>query len=106
MSRTTSPAGKVDPVSKIASLPVSGRTNVGNLAGATWKYLQEGFQVDHVAIGAGAVNQAVKAQATARNMAGKDAYDLLVAPTFHQEKVEGVMRTAMRFFLVLTKRGE
>lgn len=104
MSRKNVPAGKVDQSKKFASLPVSGRTNVGNLAGATWKFLDEGFLVDHVAIGAGAVNQSAKAMATARNMASQAGYDLLVAPEFHQETVGGVNRTALRFFLVIAKR--
>ena len=94
----------IDRRNKVASLRVSSRTNVGNLAGATWKYLQEGFRVDHIAIGAGAVNQSVKALATARDMASQRSVDLAVVPVFHSELIEGENRTAMRLHVVTSKK--
>lgn len=106
MSRTAIPRDSIDRRNRIATLRVSGRTPVGKLAGAIWKYVQEGFKVSLLGIGAGAVNQAVKAHATARDFAQAAKKDLYLAPVFDTEVVDEVTRTVLRLDVVLVELKE
>ena len=53
--------------------------------------------VEVQAIGAPAVNQAVKAITIARSYLAQDNMDLVVVPSFHQVEIEGQERTAIHF---------
>jgi len=48
------------------------------------------------AIGASAVNQAVKALALARNYLAEDGYDIVSFPEFVDVEIDGNVRTAIR----------
>ena len=78
-------------------LKVAGRTNASKAAGAVVKYMNEGHNVTLIAMGAGAVNQAVKAIAIARGMAAPQGWDLYCVPGFSDENVDGVHKTAVVF---------
>lgn len=82
---------------KIADLRVAGGSNPAKVAGAVVKNMEEGKVVFLSAMGAGAVNQAVKAICIARGMAAPQGKDLYVVPGFIDEVVEGVKKTAIRF---------
>ncbi len=69
------------------------------VAGAIVKYMQEGYEVSLVAMGAGAVNQAVKAISIARGMASPYGWNLYVIPGFIDEQVGGSSKTAIKFFV-------
>jgi stage V sporulation protein S len=56
------------------------------------------------AIGASAVNQAVKAVAIARGYLEQDDMDLVIVPSFTEVDIEGNERTAVR--LAIFKRPE
>lgn len=101
MSKTNLGRDAIDPRTMTASLPVSSDTPVKRLAGAVWKYVQEGFRVDLRCIGAGAVNQAMKAVVNARGMASSKGQELYVVPTFQVARLGDEDRTVMRFFLVV-----
>jgi stage V sporulation protein S len=101
MSRTQIGGDAIDRRNMTASLPVSGDTPTRKLAGAIWKYSQEGYTVDMRAMGAGAVNQAVKAAIIARMMASGQGKDVYLVPTFQDEQVDGLTRTLIRFFIVV-----
>jgi hypothetical protein len=58
--KTKTGSDAIDRKNKVASLRVSGSTSVSKLSGAIAKYIDEGFDVNLTAIGAGAVNQGVK----------------------------------------------
>ena len=55
------------------------------------------------AIGAGAVNQAVKALVLARGYLKEDGYDVICAPEFADVEIDGKIRTAVK--LVVELRG-
>lgn len=70
----------------VAKLKVAARSDVGKVAGAIVKFMAEGKRVVLSAIGAGAVNQAVKAVAVARGMAAPSGKNLFCVPSFHDER--------------------
>ncbi len=76
-------------------LKVSARSQPSMLAGAIAGVLRSGDIAQLQAIGAGAVNQAVKAIATARTYLEADDIDLMCIPAFTQVELEGEQRTAI-----------
>jgi stage V sporulation protein S len=73
------------------------------VAGAIAGVMREQDNVDVQAIGAGAVNQAVKAVAIARGYLELDGIDIICVPSFVEVVIEGKERTAVR--LHIEKRG-
>ncbi len=80
-------------------LRVGGGSNVNRVAGALVKYLMEGTKVTMTAIGAGAVNQAVKALIIGRGMAATQGMDLYFVAGFTDETIRGEIKTAIRIFV-------
>jgi len=80
-------------------LKVASGSQSSKVAGALVKYMQEGRVVSLLAMGAGAVNQAVKAICIARGMAAPQGWNLSFVPGFVDEMVGGVQKTAIRFFV-------
>ena len=66
------------------------------VAGAIAGVMREQEQVDVQAIGAGAVNQAVKAVAIARSYLELDGIDIICVPSFVEVMIDGQERTAVR----------
>lgn len=60
---------------------------------------QVGAAVIVAAIGAGAVNQAIKAVAIARGYLVEDGLDLALVPQFANVDINGEERTAVRFYV-------
>jgi len=73
------------------------------VAGAIAGVMREQDSVDVQAIGAGAVNQAVKAVAIARGYLELDGIDIICIPSFVEVSIEGQERTAVR--LHVERRG-
>ncbi len=73
------------------------------VAGAIAGVMREQDHVDVQAIGAGAVNQAVKAVAIARGYLELDGIDIICVPSFVEVEIEGQERTAVR--LGVERRG-
>lgn len=84
--------GKEVDVIKVAS--TSRSTAV---AGAIAGVMRERGCVEMQAIGAGAVNQAVKALAIARSYLDEDGIALICIPRFSKIDIDGQERTALRF---------
>lgn len=80
-------------------LRVAAGSPAAKVAGAIVKYMQERYEVSLVAMGAGAVNQAVKAICIARGMAAPSGIDITTVPGFVTEDVGGELKTAIRFHL-------
>ena len=66
------------------------------VAGAIAGVMREQGRVDVQAIGAGAVNQAVKAVAIARSYLELDGIDIVCLPSFVEVMIDGQERTAVR----------
>ena len=77
-------------------LKVAGKSNPGKVAGAIAGIIREGQQVQAQAIGAGAVNQAIKAVIIARSfLAPEDGIDVICIPGFTEVDIDGQERTAI-----------
>ena len=66
------------------------------VAGAIAGVIREREQVDVQAIGAGAVNQAVKAVIIARSYLEQDGIDIVCVPSFVEVMIDNQERTAVR----------
>lgn len=78
---------------------ISAASHTSSVAGAIAKSIRDGHDVTLQAIGAGAVNQAVKSIAVARGYLAGDGLDIVNAPSFIDIDVEGNERTAIRFHI-------
>lgn len=76
---------------------VSATSRTSAVAGAIAGVFRENEYAEVQAIGASAVNQAVKALALARGYLVDDGYDIVCAPQFVDVDIEGKVRTAIRF---------
>jgi stage V sporulation protein S len=77
-------------------IKVSAQSRSTAVAGAIAGIIRERGRVDVQAIGAGAVNQAMKAAAIARGYLQLDGIDVVVIPSFSDVMIEGAERTAIR----------
>lgn len=75
---------------------VSARSRSTSVAGAIAGVIREGQIAEVQAIGAGAVNQAVKAIAIARGYLVRDGIDIVCVPNFVEVAIEGQERTALK----------
>ena len=77
-------------------LKVSSRSNPNSVAGALAGVLRQSGAVEVQVVGAGALNQAVKAIAIARGFVAPSNIDLVCVPTFADIEIDGEGRTAIR----------
>lgn len=78
-------------------IKVSATSLTTSVAGAIAGVIRERHQADVQAIGASAVNQAVKAIAIARGYLQADGIDIVCIPQFVEVDIDGQERTALRF---------
>jgi stage V sporulation protein S len=78
-------------------IKVSARSRSTAVAGAIAGVIRQHDYAEVQAIGAGAVNQAVKALAIARGYLERDAIDIVCIPYFTEVDIDGHERTAVRF---------
>ncbi|MEY4530132.1 MAG: hypothetical protein RLZZ156_853 [Deinococcota bacterium] len=76
---------------------VSGQSKPNSVAGAIAALLRLHGEVEVQAIGAVAVNQAVKAIAITRSYLSVDNMDLICVPAFVKLELESEERTALKF---------
>jgi stage V sporulation protein S len=67
------------------------------VAGAIAGVMREQKHAEVQAIGAGAVNQAVKALVLAKNFLVQDEIDIIFTPEFVNVEIDGKVRTAIKF---------
>lgn len=84
-------------------IKVSARSRSTAVAGAIAGVIREHKRAEVQAIGAGAVNQAIKAVAIARGYLQPDGLEIVCVPTFVEVDVSGAERTALR--LTVEVRG-
>ena len=83
-------------------IKVSAHSRSTAVAGAIAGVMRDHHYAEVQAIGASAVNQAVKAVAIARNYLALDGIDIICVPEFVEVDIEGQERTAIK--LVITPR--
>lgn len=83
---------------------VSGKSNPTAVAGAVASAIREQGTAELQAIGAAAVNQAVKAVAIARGYLAPSGIDLVCVPAFAEVTIDGQLRTAIRLVVEPRRR--
>jgi stage V sporulation protein S len=78
-------------------LKVSAKSSPKSVAGALAAVIREKKFVEIQAIGAGAVNQAIKAIAIARGYVAPNGINLICIPAFSEVEIDGEERTAIKF---------
>lgn len=78
------------------TLKVSTKSNPNSVAGAMAGVVRADGEVVVQVVGAGALNQAVKAIAIARGYVAAGGIDLVCVPTFAEVEIDGEPRTAIR----------
>lgn len=78
-------------------LKVSSKSSPASVAGAIAGMIKDGVPVEIQAVGAGAVNQAVKAIAISRGFLSPVGIEIACIPSFADIVIDGEYRTAIRF---------
>jgi stage V sporulation protein S len=77
-------------------LKVSTKSNPNLVAGALVNILKEKENVEIHSIGAGALNQSIKAVAIARGFVAPSGKELAVIPSFWEVTIDGQIKTAIK----------
>ena len=80
-------------------LKISSKSNPNSVAGAIAGLVKETNRAEMQAIGAGALNQAVKAVAIARGFVAPSGIDLVCVPAFADIEIDGEERTAIKLII-------
>ena len=80
-------------------LKISSKSNPNSVAGAIAGLVKESQRAEMQAIGAGALNQAVKAIAIARGFVEPAGVDLVCIPAIAEVQVEGEDRTGIKLIV-------
>ncbi|MEG2788712.1 MAG: stage V sporulation protein S [Romboutsia sp.] len=80
-------------------LKVSSKSNPNSVAGALAGVIREKGSAEIQAIGAGALNQAIKSIAVARGFVAPSGIELVCVPSFTDVKIEGEDRTAIKLII-------
>ncbi len=81
----------------IDCLKVSSKSSPASVAGAIAGMIKEGNHVEIQSVGAGAVNQAIKAIAISRGFLSPIGIEVVCIPSFSDIVIDGEYRTAIRF---------
>ena len=80
-------------------LKVSAKSNPNSIAGALAGVIRERGMAEMQSIGAGALNQAVKAVAIARGFVAPSGIELICIPAFTDVIIDGEERTAIKLIV-------
>jgi stage V sporulation protein S len=78
-------------------IKVSGTSRTSAVAGAIAGVVRENKRAEVQAIGASAVNQAIKALTLAKGYLAADGIDIVFTPEFVDVDIDGKVRTAIKF---------
>lgn len=81
------------------TLKVSSKSNPSSVAGALANVFREKGTVEIQAVGAGALNQAIKAVAIARGFMAPSGKNLVCIPAFADITIDGEERTAIKLII-------
>ena len=82
---------------QVGCLKVSSKSSPASVAGAIAGMINDGSCVEIQSVGAGAVNQAVKAIAISRGFLSPIGIEIVCIPSFADIVIDGEYRTAIRF---------
>ena len=94
-----SKCAQVPAAAEVEVLKVSTKSNPNSVAGAMAGVLRQDGMVEVQVVGAGALNQAIKAVAIARGYVASGGLDLVCVPTFADIEIDGERRTAIRLVI-------
>jgi stage V sporulation protein S len=80
-------------------IKVAAKSRPASVAGAIAGVVREHGRAEVQAIGASAVNQAIKAVAVARGYLAADGLDVICIPIFIELSIDGLERTAVRLVI-------
>ncbi len=80
-------------------LKVRSKSNPNSVAGALTNIFREKGHVEMQAVGAGALNQAIKAICIARGFVAPSGKNLICIPAFADINIEGEERTAIKLII-------
>lgn len=80
-------------------LKVSTKSNPNSVAGALAGIMRDKGNAEIQAVGAGAINQSVKAIAIARGFLAPGGIDMFCVPAFIDIDIDGEERTAIKFIV-------
>ena len=80
-------------------LKVSSKSNPSSVAGAIANVFKEKNTVEIQSVGAGAINQAIKAIAIARGFVAPSGKNLICTPAFSDISIDGEERTAIKLII-------
>lgn len=80
-------------------IKVGSKSNPNSVAGALANILREKESVEIQTIGAGALNQGIKAIAIARGFVAPSGKNLICIPTFADIEVDGEEKTAIKLII-------
>lgn len=80
-------------------LKVSSKSNSSSVAGALANTIRGSKVAEMQAVGAGAINQAVKSIAIARGFLAPAGMNLVCVPSFIDVQIDGEDRTAIKFIV-------
>jgi stage V sporulation protein S len=86
-------------VAKVEVLKVSAKSSPNSVAGALAGVLREKGAAEIQAVGAGAINQAIKAIAIARGFVAPSGMDLVCIPAFTDIIIDNEERTAIKLII-------
>ncbi len=80
-------------------LKVSTKSNPSKVAGAIANIFREKGTVEIQTIGAGSLNQAIKAVCIARGFLAPGGDDIVIIPSFNDIEIDGEQKTAMKIIV-------
>ncbi len=80
-------------------LRVSAKSQPKSVAGAIAAMINDYNKAEVLAVGAGAVNQAIKAIAITRGFMAPRGIDIVVIPAFSNVEIDGVSRTSIKLLV-------
>ncbi len=86
-------------------LRVSTKSQPKSVAGAVAAMINEHQRAEILAVGAGAVNQAIKAIAITRGFLAPRGIDIVVIPAFANIEIDGIMRTSIKLIVEVRQTG-
>lgn len=84
---------------QVELLKISSKSNPNSVAGAIIAMIREKGKAELQMIGAGALNQAIKAVAIARGFVVPSGVDLVCVPSFSNIEVDGEDRTGIKIIV-------